>query len=448
MSYYLPMDNSDSQLSEALFDSFIVPDPNAALIESAEYVQQIPEQIPEYCISKNEINENQTRVSRSYNRYSPYDSSSSRSSSVSSVHSHVKFGTYNPMNWTSQRVYFIPAKAEGPNQTHAKGKLVERWKNVSRRLRSVGAIDLNRKKSDSLRNTESNITFSDDIQEAKEWLKNEGCSALFEDIKVKWILTHEIRKTEFPDLKLRNLNDLFESWIVLKSPRGHELISEDFFLDYPSQKTLFPDWKAYLTKWTKVSNILINVRRSSIKDKHAKGLLSKLDSVHIYEDNNTADVIKILLIPYLTPTKTIIKKCDVSGVKKNWKPSLEESARSFVTVVPNISEIESDIIQRRNKYCQFGCTIQPFVYLVGEDLSSISQSYVRVDNQLWTFNSPLEALDACFKAYFGLNCSYPRECYESWIFIQQHIYGLKTEYDQLSAITTSISNKFDMLNTQ
>jgi len=88
------------------------------------------------------------------------------------------------------------------------------------------------------------------------------------------------------------------------------------------------------------------------------------------------------------------------------------------------------------------------VYLVGEDLSSISQSYVHVDNQLWTFNSPLEALDACFKAYFGLNCSYPRECYESWIFIQQHVYGLKTEYDQLSAITTSISNKFDMLNTQ
>lgn len=45
-----------------------------------------------------------------------------------------------------QRVYFIPAKSEGNNQTHAKGKLVERWKNVARRLRSVGAIDLDRKK--------------------------------------------------------------------------------------------------------------------------------------------------------------------------------------------------------------------------------------------------------------------------------------------------------------
>lgn len=83
-----------------MFDSFIVPDPNAALIDiSAEYVQQIPEQISEYCISNIE---KQTRVARSNNRYSPYDSSSSRSSSVSSVHSHIKFGTYNPMNWTSQ----------------------------------------------------------------------------------------------------------------------------------------------------------------------------------------------------------------------------------------------------------------------------------------------------------------------------------------------------------
>jgi len=85
---------------------------------------------------------------------------------------------------------------------------------------------------------------------------------------------------------------------------------------------------------------------------------------------------------------------------------------------------------------------------VGEDLSSVSQSYVRVDDQLWTFNSPLEAIDACFKAYFGLDCAYPRECYESWIFLQHHIYGIKTEYDQISSITSSISNKFEILNTK
>lgn len=45
-----------------------------------------------------------------------------------------------------QRVYFIAAKSEGNHQTHAKGKLVERWKNVARRLRSIGAIEFDRKK--------------------------------------------------------------------------------------------------------------------------------------------------------------------------------------------------------------------------------------------------------------------------------------------------------------
>jgi len=40
------------------------------------------------------------------------------------------------------------------------------------------------------------------------------------------------------------------------------------------------------------------------------------------------------MIPYLIPTKTIIKKSDANGVKKNWKPSWEESAKSFVTFVP------------------------------------------------------------------------------------------------------------------
>ncbi|XP_060868012.1 uncharacterized protein LOC132943173 [Metopolophium dirhodum] len=39
-------------------------------------------------------------------------------------------------------IYFIPAKTEGAHQSHAKGKLIERWKNVARRLRSVGVLSV------------------------------------------------------------------------------------------------------------------------------------------------------------------------------------------------------------------------------------------------------------------------------------------------------------------
>jgi len=51
-------------------------------------------------------------------------------------------------------VYFIAAREEGSHQSHAKGKLVERWKNVARKLRSVGAIGYDRiKHSSNLNNT-------------------------------------------------------------------------------------------------------------------------------------------------------------------------------------------------------------------------------------------------------------------------------------------------------
>lgn len=64
---------------------------HSAPIQSVEY-SNIP-------IKENESGD--SRVSPN-NRFSPYTPSSSRSSSISSVHSHIKFGTYNPMDWTSQ----------------------------------------------------------------------------------------------------------------------------------------------------------------------------------------------------------------------------------------------------------------------------------------------------------------------------------------------------------
>lgn len=64
------------------------------------------------------------------------------------------------------------------------------------------------------------IIYLDDIEKAKEWLQNERHSASFEVVKEKWILTHEIRKSEFINLKTRSLCDLFDTWTILKIPKG------------------------------------------------------------------------------------------------------------------------------------------------------------------------------------------------------------------------------------
>ncbi|CAI6356037.1 unnamed protein product [Macrosiphum euphorbiae] len=341
-----------------------------------------------------------------------------------------------------ERVYFIPSKSEGTHQCHAKGKLIERWKNVARRLRSVGAIELGRKKTTS-NSIEPVAVFSDDLKAAKLWLQEEGLSANFDSVKDKWRLTYNIRKSEIlnADSKV-TVYDVFLNWPILKSLRGYELISEDFNILYPTQQELFPDWSSFLNKWIFISDRLVSVRKNSVKDKVAKDLLKQLDHVQQSGNIGVANILKCQLIPYLLPTKTIIRSTDLKSAKKNWKPSCGESAAAFIVHIANITQLESEIQQRRVKYIQYGAHVQPYIIISGKDIFSIDQCYVRVDNHLWYFNCPLKAIDLCFKSYFSFNCAYPRECHESWMFLQLHLYGLNTDHDLMTAVLSSINDKF------
>lgn len=50
-------------------------------------------------------------------------------------------------------------------------------------------------------------------------------------------------------------------------------------------------------------------------------------------DYKAANILKLQLIPYLLPTKTIIKSNDSVSAKKNWKLSGGKSAAAFITHV-------------------------------------------------------------------------------------------------------------------
>lgn len=81
--------------------------------------------------------------------------------------------------------------------------------------------------------------------------------------------------------------------------------------------------------------------------------------------------------------------------------------------------------------------------------------YVRVNQKFWHFECPLKTLEVCFKSYFVFHCIYPKECYDSWLIIQKHLFKFGTEYYTLlvlykqTSITTTISAKmqsFEVLN--
>lgn len=78
---------------------------------------------------------------------------------------------------------------------------------------------------------------------------------------------------------------------------------------------------------------------------------------------------------------------------------------------------------------EIGLTVQPYIIGVGNTLEDVRSFYVVVDKLRYRFDSPLKALDICFKIFLTWNLKYPVESQQVWLFLQYSIYALKTDGD-------------------
>lgn len=72
--------------------------------------------------------------------------------------------------------------------------------------------------------------------------------------------------------------------------------------------------------------------------------------------------------------------------------------------------------------------IQPRCYIIGE-LENCKGCVITTTTK-YMFNNPIEAIDACFKIFQGLNTEYPRESEHIWEFLQKAIYNITTSSDK------------------
>lgn len=69
---------------------------------------------------------------------------------------------------------------------------------------------------------------------------------------------------------------------------------------------------------------------------------------------------------------------------------------------------------------------------------AIKCSYVFVDNVLYYFDSPLEAMDGCFKIAHALHAEYPDDCEPVWNLLQIYVYKITTKWDKSFTSVSSI----------
>lgn len=63
-----------------------------------------------------------------------------------------------------------------------------------------------------------------------------------------------------------------------------------------------------------------------------------------------------------------------------------------------------------------------------------------VNNIYYKLETPLKAVDVCFKSFFALNLHYPMECEQIWLFIQNYFYDIKLESDKNFVFIKTLMN--------
>lgn len=105
-------------------------------------------------------------------------------------------------------------------------------------------------------------------------------------------------------------------------------------------------------------------------------------------------------------------------------------------LIKDANELKTSHTQKIDKSIQFGTTLQPYVIIVGhcvdayqEDHTPI-ESYTVINNTYYKLETPLKALDVCFKSYYSLNLQYPIEVQHIWTFVQQYFYEIHDKNDK------------------
>ena len=79
---------------------------------------------------------------------------------------------------------------------------------------------------------------------------------------------------------------------------------------------------------------------------------------------------------------------------------------------------------------KYNVSLQAYVIIVGPRLESIQASYINVDKTLYKVDSPLKAVDICYKIFQVFNAKYPPESEQVWLLLQQNSYNYKSQQDK------------------
>ncbi|XP_060872832.1 uncharacterized protein LOC132946779 [Metopolophium dirhodum] len=305
------------------------------------------------------------------------------------------------------QTYFTPYFKDGNNVHPMRGKLYDKYCNLRKQIKQINPS----KVIVTTQSTENDILIDDECKEKILWLKNNTQPTL--TLHKYW--------TETSNYRLTIKENCIELYPAFKSPTGHLLIEIDFQTLYPGKdKLLFHKFDVFKVKLIKYIDKLN--KRFSLQDEST--LLSELKTPS-RPGNDNISVLKLLPQLFQPLTIKLDKKRKRDGKHSIWRPSKAEQADSFVLFIPDVSELRNVHAQKIEKAVQYGTTLQPYIIIVDN-----TDIYAVINSIYYKLETPLKALDVCYKSYFALNLNYPQESEQIWLFIQNYFFDTTLKSDK------------------
>lgn len=88
-----------------------------------------------------------------------------------------------------------------------------------------------------------------------------------------------------------------------------------------------------------------------------------------------------------------------------------------------------------------GRDLQPFIIFVGEEPSELRNFYVYFEGVTYEVDTPLAAVEICFKVFHVLSLAYPTDCVNIWMFIQKQFFSIDIDTDIIPSVVTTLMSQ-------
>ncbi|KAK3916201.1 Sugar fermentation stimulation protein-like protein [Frankliniella fusca] len=317
------------------------------------------------------------------------------------------------------------ASVDGKKRSSAAGrmKLLTRYYDIRRRMSKSGLLSKSTDNTEEPSHSDGNEGSDDEENVDSQlgdhliWLQNN--KQPWSKVSSLWELTSKLRMRRLMSRSI-SVGDYLTKYPALQDPSGYLLLATDFELKYPaSTMSLFLEWPQLVGF---IESIVPN------KDEIEESLS---------EDGKKIRIIQSL--PFLFPVITCAKKG-----KKQWRPSRQESAEALMLHVKSLGDINISLASRaKDKYEPYQLSLGAQAIVVGPDLDTISNSFVRINSTMYEVENPLKALDVTFKVMHALDCKYHKESEREWFFLEKAVYKLNPDKSAGGKVSSAVKSYMD-----